>query len=343
MTFWLIAAVATALCVALLVAPLAARRFEAVEPAARHARRVHRAQLDEIARDLAAGTIGAPEAEAARAEIGRRLLAAAEEEKTAPIGATPPRRIASLALTALVPIGALALYLFIGRPDLPEQSLSPEAARAVAAAERLETRLTIEPDLQGWLLVGETMKRLGRFDRAENAFHEAAKLQPDDPSIALAEAEARVLAQDGLVDDEAAALFARAPEHPTARFWLAERKLQQGDRDGAIASLEAMLASEPNAAWAPMVQQRLATLRGPSEADIQAVAGMDETQRRAFVESMVGRLAARLETAPDDAEGWRRLARAYQVLGRTVEARKAFSRLSALRPDDAEARAALQE
>jgi cytochrome c-type biogenesis protein CcmH len=186
------------------------------------------------------------------------------------------------------------------------------------------------------------MKRLGRYDRSEAAFAEAAKLLPDDPSVTLAQAEARVMAADGAVDEVSEQLLLRAPAHPTARFWLAERKLQQGDRAGAVAALEALLASEPNAPWTPMVQSRLATLRGPSDADIAAVAGMSGDQQAAFIESMVARLAARLETTPDDAEGWRKLARAYRTMGRADDARAAFARLAAIRPDDEEARAALR-
>ncbi|MBK5958027.1 c-type cytochrome biogenesis protein CcmI, partial [Rhodoplanes elegans] len=39
---------------------------------------VYRDQLDEIERDLSLGAIGAAEAEAARVEVSRRLIAAAE-------------------------------------------------------------------------------------------------------------------------------------------------------------------------------------------------------------------------------------------------------------------------
>ena len=35
----------------------------------------------------------------------------------------------------------------------------------------------------------------------------------------------------------------------------------------------------------------------------------------AFIKSMVARLAARLQTMPDDVDGWARLVRAYRVLG----------------------------
>ena len=64
---------------------------------------VYRDQLDEIERDLAAGSIGAREAEAARVEISRRLLAAHEAEAargTLGRTATPPVFVTQLALSA---------------------------------------------------------------------------------------------------------------------------------------------------------------------------------------------------------------------------------------------------
>lgn len=48
------------------------------------------------------------------------------------------------------------------------------------------------------------------------------------------------------------------------------------------------------------------------------------------IEAMVGRLAARLQSAPDDLEGWQMLARSQQVLGRHAEAAKAYERVLAL-------------
>ena len=42
-----------------------------------------------------------------------------------------------------------------------------------------------------------------------------------------------------------------------------------------------------------------------------------------MIENMVSGLATRLATTPDDVEGWRRLARAYEVLGRPAEAARA--------------------
>ena len=53
-------------------------------------------------------------------------------------------------------------------------------------------------------------------------------------------------------------------------------------------------------------------------------------QREAMIRSMVERLAARLETNPDDRDGWLRLARAYEVLGEAEKAEQARGRAEAL-------------
>ena len=47
----------------------------------------------------------------------------------------------------------------------------------------------------------------------------------------------------------------------------------------------------------------------------------------AQIESMVARLAARLEKNPDDPKGWAMLAHSYRVLGRHAEAAKAYESL----------------
>lgn len=54
------------------------------------------------------------------------------------------------------------------------------------------------------------------------------------------------------------------------------------------------------------------------------------------VEAMVAKLAARLELKPADAEGWFNLARAQRALGRYPEAVRAYEKLLALIPPDAD-------
>src|SRR3954454_21839509 len=89
---------------------------------------VYRDQIDEIERDRAAGLIGERESEAARVEVSRRLIAAADSAAPAapPNGATWRRRVTALAALILLPLGAGALYLTLGSPELAGE---PQAAR----------------------------------------------------------------------------------------------------------------------------------------------------------------------------------------------------------------------
>src|SRR5450756_3189070 len=80
---------------------------------------VYRDQLDEIGRDEAASLIGNVEAEAARVEVSRRLIAAAESAKAASVVAAPApsnlyRRATLAVAITLLPLGAAATYFALG-------------------------------------------------------------------------------------------------------------------------------------------------------------------------------------------------------------------------------------
>lgn len=65
-------------------------------------------------------------------------------------------------------------------------------------------------------------------------------------------------------------------------------------------------------------------------------AGAGQQVVPADVERMVAGLAARLEQKPDDARGWAILARSYYAMNRFPDAAKAYARLAALVPDNAD-------
>src|SRR3954467_14120131 len=129
MTLWFVFALMTALAVFAVLWPLG-RAPRALREGSESA--VYKDQLAEIDRDVAAGLIGPGEAEAARVEIGRRLLAAddAEREAPAPSSVRLRRAVAVVALAGL-PLLTLATYLRLGSPWLPD---FPHALRAQAPA-----------------------------------------------------------------------------------------------------------------------------------------------------------------------------------------------------------------
>src|SRR5690242_18426046 len=177
----------TSLAVALLLLPLLARQHR---PRSREAYNlaVYRDQLAEIDRDLARGLLTAEQAETARAEIGRRILALGEAETPSSLN---PRPLAAAIVTILaMPVAALLIYAALGSPGLPDQ---PFAARATGETEigadgapqinmqealaKLRAHLKTHPDdLTGWLLLARSEVGLGQYKEGAAAYGRAAEL-----------------------------------------------------------------------------------------------------------------------------------------------------------------------
>lgn len=372
MLFWILAALLTACAVALLVHPLMRSRG-GVAARTDYDLAVYRDQLQELERDVARGLLDRDQAEAARAEIGRRMLAA--DAGRGPQASTPPTRASAgrwpaVAIAALLPLAALAVYLPAGHPDLPAQ---PVASRDDAGAppavlealDRLGQELERDPDnLQGWVLMAQVYDRMGRHRDAADAYRRALALSQGDPGLATAFAEALVRTDRGIVSEEARRIFdgvlERVPDDPRARYYLALASAQAGDFEAALAGWSGLLrASPPDAPWVGLVRQRIAEAAtelgrdvasvmpdppspgaaaqppapGPTREQMQAAGEMTAEQRAGMVRGMVDRLAARLEEEPGDADGWLRLARAYRVLGDREKALEAYAGAQSAAPD----------
>jgi cytochrome c-type biogenesis protein CcmH len=367
----------SALALVILLVPLFVRRRD---PASREAYdfAVYRDQLAEVERDLARGVLATEQAEAARAEIARRILALRPPPASAGAAGTDgstasrtPLRAAVAAVILLVPVAAWMLYARLGSPSVPDQ---PLAERMVAgphpdmndALARLEAHLKEQPeDLTGWLLLARSEMGLGRYRLAAEAYRHAAGLSGQRGDIASDWGEAQVLAAGGTVTPAAQAAFAaglrdKATE-PRARYYLALAQMQRGDPKAALDAWAALASEAPaDAEWLPLVRRRIAeaakslgidpaTLGGaaaaPGETAVtaaaKAAANASPEERQAMIRAMVDRLAARLQTEPDDVEGWARLGRSYMVLKEPAKAKDAYTRAVKLKPDDPELSQAL--
>ena len=332
MTMWLVMALMTAAAIFAVLGPLARRTpLRTGSDVA-----VYRDQLDEIERDRASGLIGEREAEAARVEVSRRLIAAADLVAVAPRGdIVRRRRMAALAALVLLPFGSASLYLLLGSPDLTGQ---PLAARQAAPTEqspivelvgRVEAHLEQNPeDGRGWEVLGPVYMRLGRYDDAVRARRNVLRLLGSNADREADLGEALVGAQNGIVTAEAKDAFERAvrlnPGDFRARYFVGLAAEQDGRPKDAAELWRAILAEAPaDAAWTGFVRQSLARLDpaaaasqpGPSADDVAAANEMSPEQRNAMVRGMVSRLAERLKQDGADVEGWLRLLRAYMVLG----------------------------
>ena len=368
---WAILAAMTLAVTAALVVPLLRPR-PARGRRADFNRQVYRDQLGELDADVERGVVTAAEAEAARVEIQRRLIATADGDGGAPAAAGAPRA-AALVVAVLVPAAALGVYLWLGSPGAPAAPEPPRAAGAEAAREAQELDANIEKlrahlarqggDLQGWLLLARSLSVLGRHGEAAAAYRQAAAIDPGNLDVKAGAAEALVAASGGRVTPEARAGFrevlAARPGDPAARYYLALSKAQAGELGDAFDMWRSLLLDAPaDAPWREPVAQRVRELaarlgvdgaaaaprsedggerRGPTAEDVAAAADMPPEERVRMIRGMVEGLAARLEDQPDDAQGWRRLVRVYDVLGERREAYAAMARAVARLPDDADA------
>jgi cytochrome c-type biogenesis protein CcmH len=331
MSLWIVLALMTVAAVAAIAWPLARRR-NADAAADPNDLAVYRDQLAEIERDRGCGLIAAAEAEAARVELSRRLLAAADRLQGAGTsGCTderPRRRLAAAAALVALPVGAVAFYLAIGSPGLPDEPLATRVAAAhndnsvQALFARVEAHLEQHPDDgRGWEVIAPIYMDLGRYDDAVKARENALRLLGATAEREAYLGEALTAAANGVVTAEAKTAFDRAIDRdrrdPTARFYQGLAAEQDGSRDDAKRIWGALLADAPeDAQWVPFVRAALARLDGSAASAAAAPAGPTAgAGDNAMIRGMVERLAARLRENGADPDGWVRLARSYKVLG----------------------------
>lgn len=306
---------------------------------------VYRDQLAEVDRDASTGLINPPEAAAARVEIGRRLLAAADDQRKPPSGSSVrSRRIAALVAFIGLPVVALGLYFPLGSPTLADFPLAqrihtPAGTQSLDnLVAQVEQHLAEHPtDGRGWSVLAPVLAKLGRLDEAIRAFRNSITYNGENSARRADLGEALVVAAGGVVTADAKAEFERAialdADAVKASYYLGLAAEQDGRASEAATIWRAMLVKAPaDAPWRPLVQAALVRVGGSppaapapalSEQTVAAAKDMSETDRTAMIHSMVDRLANRLKQNGDDVEGWLRLVKAYMVLGDADKAKGA--------------------
>jgi cytochrome c-type biogenesis protein CcmH len=265
----------TTLAVVLLVLPLILRgRGAGARDAYNLA--VYRDQLAEIDRDVARGVIEPDQAEAAKSEIARRILALTPTAGAAAVSSSTPLAVAAVAII-LLPFAAWTLYWNLGSPTLPDQPYAargnPPAAPGATppphvdiaeALQRLQAHLKDHPDdLDAWLLLARSELDRSHFNEAVDAYRHAVDLSHRKAEIVGDWAEAQVLAAAGTVTPAAQEAFKEAladPQSaPRSRYYLALAKLQAGDPKAALQDWVDLEADAPEGAdWLPLVRRRIA-------------------------------------------------------------------------------------
>lgn len=328
------------------------RRLDTTQPPNNDAV-IYEDQLKEIERDLQTGAINAPESEAAKLEITRRIAIANKHVAEVRPISNAARNAALVASAGLVILGSVGLYSMMGSPNLPSAILqvgvNAQSAQVDALLAKLTTHLAKNPgDAEGWRMLGWSQFNLQNYAQSAESYARAASLQPTNMDYKSAQAEALVQMAEGVVTPKAqgliAEVLAKQPKDSRARFYNAMAHEQSGDQSGALDLWLALLADTPlGAGWRGEVKVHIADLAKATGRDVaQTIQALPESDQNAMIKNMVEGLAKKLADNPKDLEGWLRLMRSYQVLGEPVKAKEALAKALSTFATDADSTAKIK-
>ncbi|MDX1556819.1 MAG: hypothetical protein R3212_12385 [Xanthomonadales bacterium] len=174
-------------------------------------------------------------------------------------------RAPGLGVLLVLPLGGALLYHEVGTPTA--MALKPavsDSADFNALVDDLRSRLSERPeDLEGWLLLGRSLKSLQRFGEARDALETANRIAPNTPQVMVELAEARLFASgQQSLDDASRAMLESAVDMDSSLqkgVWLLGiDAAQRGDDQAAIAYWERLLVLlGPGSEVAPAVQEQV--------------------------------------------------------------------------------------
>ena len=260
-------------------------------------------------KEAIAGLIDTNQPKSASTKIKRRLLAA--DRGRAPTFARfslGKRDFAAVAIGGVIALGSVGLYALNGGGDLPSASVKinslgqpgASAVDALAAAmlapgadhlekspqasvgtvdemvARLVERLNRSPnDPEGWRMLGWSYFNTDRFAQSAAAFAKAIEFDPANADFRSSRGEALVRAADGLVTDEARAVFEQVlwldAKDPRARFFIGLAKEQTGNKLAALDDWVAILnETDSSDTWVSDLVQRVTELGQETGVDVSA-------------------------------------------------------------------------
>ncbi len=366
MMFWILAALITLVSLISVGYPLFIKKQEFVDGKS-YDKTVYKDQLDEIDREVERGQIKSGEAELARTEIARRLIALGELESESSPKSSNAAIIAAVCALVLTPVLTGVAYVSLGspgRPDMPLQarmSADPKTQSIEELIARAEARVqNARDDVRGWLVLAPVYMRLGRAADAVDAYQNIIRLSGSKPEYESALGEALTAVADGMITAEARKRFeaaARAdPNDAKAEYFLASALGQEGKHAESASAWETLIDKSPqDAPWLESANQELKRMRqlaglaapnqtpaadnsaepgSPTSEDIAAAATMSNADRNTMIANMVAQLAEKLEEDPSNLKGWLRIIRSYAVLGRKEDAATAWTKAGGVFADD---------
>ncbi|EDZ98775.1 cytochrome c-type biogenesis protein CcmI [Burkholderia sp. H160] len=217
MTFWLILAAMMAIALACVIAPLWRGPDSRANPRTM-AIALYRSGMAELEQECSSGLIPAEHRAQAQRELERRLVdEATDTSPSAPTASRPAgnlmRAVVAALLVALLPAGALVLYMRIGDP-VAVAIESEDGAQTVEhrdsqgsleyVVSRLAMRLREQPgDAAAWAMLARSYVVLERPEDAVAAYRRALALTHADPELLADYADALATLRGGDLNGEA--------------------------------------------------------------------------------------------------------------------------------------------
>lgn len=196
----------------------------------------------------------------------------------------------AIALAVVLPAAALGLYALLGNPAAldagPNGASGQPQIDLQQATGELEARLEKHPDdLDSWLLLARAREALKQPAKAGEAYARALRLDPDNPDILVASAQARSLgARDHRIDDTARQQLQHAlagdPENQRALWLLGISDYQRGRYADAADTWQHLLGvidADSNPKIADAVRQQIQRARAAAAASPPAPAASTMT------------------------------------------------------------------
>lgn len=139
--------------------------------------------LSTLEKELAQGIIDEAQYQASKTDIERRALIEHQQATNKNSNNVLTSKLA-ISIALLLPIGILAIYLWVGTPKALLQgdqiaNGQPTPAQIEAMVDKLAARMKENPtDVQGWLMLGRSYAALNRLPAAKDAFAKAIALDP---------------------------------------------------------------------------------------------------------------------------------------------------------------------
>lgn len=308
-----------------------------------------RQRLAGIDQDIVAGKLDAEQADIAKAELAKELVsfrAIKPSENVSDAAFQSDQQFAGRWLKiagVLAPILAVAIYVGVGNPSLPAVPLAQREAAQITfedAIAQIEEQMERDPsDIRGWQVLGPAYLRVERFEDAVNAFQHVVDLSPRSADTLTNLAEARLMANRGVLDSEIEELLTEATlldaTHIRSRFFLAAEATRTQDWENAAQIWEELLGlSQGGENWVEGARRglALAQARGipidDQQTDLPAEQGdtsaIPPNQQQMIMEMVEG-LHIRLYDQGGSIEEWTRLVRSRLVLEQNSDAQDAYN------------------